>query len=67
MLVLQVPPTSLIPKMATIYLCRENCLMYIYCGGKNIPGTEMEKPGKYDHFPEGTGYRSFFLIISTNN
>ena len=57
---MQVPSTSLIQKMATDNPCRKTLYrtvsLHIYVGGKIILNRDMEKPGRSNHFPEGSEY-----------
>ena len=65
MFILQVPPTSLILKVATKDHCRANSL-HINGGGKIYLNRDMEKPGSFDHFPKGTGCTPWFFSIFAN-
>ena len=70
MSVLQVPPTSLVHKMATkdyytgqtFYITLS---LHMYGGGNINLDKDMEKPGSSDHFPKGTGCKSWFFRMST--
>ena len=65
MFILQVPPTSLIHKVATKDHCRTISL-HINGGGKINLERDMEKPGSFDHFPKGTGCTPCFFRISAD-
>ena len=62
MLVLQVPQLHLFikcqqkaPAGQTLY---RNLSLHIYGRGKINLDSDMEKPGRSGHLPEGTGYKS---------
>ena len=69
MFILQVPPTSLIHKVATKDQCRANSLqnhffVHINGRGKIHLNRDIEKPGSFDLFPMGTGCTPWFFRIS---
>ena len=71
MLVLQVPPTSIIhkckqktPAGQTLYITLS---LHIYGGGKLYFDKDMQNPGIFDHFPEETGWKSEFFRMSASN
>ena len=71
MFILQVPPTSLIHKVAKKTTARQTLYgtisLHINGGGKIYFNRDMEKkPGSFDHFPKGTGCTPCFFRISAD-
>ena len=68
MLVLQVPTTSIIHKMRTKTPAWQNLYrtlsLHIYGRGNFHLDKDMQKPGRFDHFPEETEYKSWFFLMS---
>ena len=65
MFILQVPPYSLVHKVATKDHCRANSL-HINGRGKIHLNRYMEKQGRFDYFPKGTGCTPWFFRISAD-
>ena len=65
MLVLQVPPISIIHEKKTGQTLYKALSLHIYDRGNIYLDRDIEKLGRFDNFPEETACKSWFFRMST--